>query len=269
MDLLPARWHVALDHFRFHGKFPNLEHPTTLSEKIASRKLNDRDPRFPALVDKITAKEAMATRFGPDFIIPTLTTFQSEREIDFARLTYPCVIKANHGSNLNLFLMERPANEEAVRRKLGRLLRQNYFMVREEWAYSQVPKRLLVEPYIDGGEHGLVDYKLHTFSGRVFAIEVVTDRYTTLAGATFDPNWNEMPCQIGTPKTEYPIPRPHGLEEMIRYAQEIGSAFQYVRIDFYEIEGKVKFGEMTFYPGGGLDVFSPREFDELFGKQWA
>jgi hypothetical protein len=268
LDLLPARWHVTLDHIRFHRSLPNLKNPRTLSEKIAWRKLYEHDPRMPALVDKIASKEQMAARFGEEFVIPTLATFSSEREIDFATLKYPCVIKANHGSSMNLFLKERPEDEGKVRDKLRRFLGFNYHAVREEWAYSEVEPRLLVEPFIDGGEHGLVDYKIHTFHGRAYAIEIVTDRYTAHYGAMFDRDWNEIPCLFGAVKAPYPIPRPAQLDQMIDHAEEIGRDFSYVRVDFYEVKGRAIFGEITFYPGGGLDVVEPQEYDEIFGNQW-
>jgi hypothetical protein len=268
LDLLPAKWHVTLDHLRFHRSFPDLKNPKTLSEKIAWRKLYEHDPRMPALVDKIASKERMAARFGEGTVIPTLATFASEREIDFGTLKYPCAIKANHGSSMNLFLMVRPADEEKVREKLGRFLRFKYHAVREEWAYSQVEPRLLVEPFIDGGDHGLVDYKIHTFHGHAYAIEVITDRYTAHYGAMFDRDWTEIPCLFGAVKAPYAIPRPVQLDRMILIAEEIGKDFSYVRVDFYEIEGKAIFGEITFYPGGGLDVVEPREFDAIFGQQW-
>jgi hypothetical protein len=268
LDLLPARWHVTVDHLRFHKSFPNLSNPRTLSEKIAWRKLYERDPRMPSLVDKITSKEQMAARFGEGFVIPTLATFASESEIDFGALQYPCVIKANHGSSMNLFLMERPADEEKVRGKLGRFLRFRYHAVREEWAYSKVKPRLLVEPFLAGGEHGLVDYKIHTFHGHAYAIEIITDRYTGHYGAMFDRDWNEIPCLFGAVKAPYTIPRPVQLDRMIDIAEQIGKDFSYVRVDFYEVEGRAVFGEITFYPGGGLDVVEPEEYDEIFGRQW-
>jgi hypothetical protein len=268
LDLLPARWHVILDHIRFHQSFPNLNNPRTLSEKIAWRKLYEHDPRMPGLVDKIASKARMAALFGDDFVIPTLATFSSEREIDFGALRYPCVIKANHGSSMNVFLKEMPADEQKVRDRLRRFLDLKYYAVREEWAYSQVEPRLLVEPFIDGGEHGLVDYKVHTFHGRAYAIEVITDRYTAHYGAMFDREWNEIPCLFGAVKAPYPLPRPARLERMIWCAEQIGKDFSYVRVDLYEIDGRAIFGEITFYPGGGLDIVEPREYDEIFGNQW-
>jgi hypothetical protein len=267
-DTLPARAHVVIDQFRIHGRLPNLKHPTTFSEKIAYRMLYDRDPRIPPLVDKIAAKEQMAARFGQDFIIPTLAAFSTEAEVDFAALSYPCVIKPTHASGFNLFLDERPADDRRVRRKLGRLLRYRHERSAEEWAYSRVPPRLLVEPFIEGGEDGLVDYKLHTFAGRVFSVQVDVARYTNHRRCFFDPAWNLMPFELLYPRADYEIPPPSTLQEMIRYAEQIGEGFSYVRVDLYEIAGKAKFGEATFYPGAGLEVFKPREFDALFGEQW-
>jgi hypothetical protein len=230
--------------------------------------LYDRDPRIPPMVDKIAAKEQMASRFGRDFIIPTLATFSTEAEVDFAALPYPCVIKPNHASGFNVFLKERAADEGSVRRKLGRLLRYRHERSAEEWAYSQIPPRLLVEPFIEGGEHGLVDYKFHTFAGRVFSVQVDMARYTDHRRSFFDPQWKPMPFELLYPRADYKISPPSTLEEMIRCAEQIGEGFSYVRVDLYEIEGKVKFGEATFYPGAGLEVFKPREFDAIFGEQW-
>lgn len=267
-DALPAKAHVQLDHFRNHGKLPNLQHPATFSEKIARRKLFDRDPRIPPLVDKFAAKQQMASRFGADFIIPTLDTYDNAAHVDFAVLNYPCVIKPSHASGFNVFLKERPADENKMRRKLARLLRYRHERASEEWAYAQIAPRLLVEPWIEGGEHGLIDYKFHTFGGKVYSIQVDLDRYTDHRRCFYDPEWNPMPFELLYPKASYDLPPPVALAQMLRHAEQIGEGFSYVRVDLYEIERRVKFGEATFYPGAGLEVFNPPEFDAIFGAQW-
>jgi hypothetical protein len=223
---------------------------------------------MPSLIDKIAAKELMAARFGPDFIIPTLATFESEKEIDFDALCYPCVIKANHGSGINFFLKRRPADEKRIRRELRSYLRRSYDALYEEWAYSMIHRRFLVEPFIEEGAHGLVDYKFHTFSGKVFAVQVDVDRYTGHRRCIFDRNWVKMPVEYCYAQPSYAVLPPAGLPEMLRYAEQIGDDFSYVRVDLYEIAGQVKFGEVTFYPEAGLGNFSPPEFDQIFGEQW-
>jgi len=267
-DFLPARWHVILTHLRAHGEFPNLKSPKTFNEKIAWRELYDHDSRMPALVDKIVAKELMSARFGPEFIIPTLATFATEAEIDFSSLPYPCVVKANHGSGMNIFLHRPPENETSVRRQIRHFLRQDFSKNFEEWVYSQIPRRILVEPLIEGGEHGLVDYKFHTFGERVFAIQVDLDRYTGHRRAFYDSNWKRMPFELLYPGPSYEVEPPAKLDKMLFYAQQIGRDFSYVRVDLYEIEGAVKFGEATFTHGGGIERFKPKEWDLLLGEPW-
>ncbi len=267
-DALPARAHVLIDQLRVHGRLPNLRNPRTFTEKIASRMLMDRDPRIPPMVDKIAVKEMMAARFGAEFVIPTLAVFASEAEVEFEALPYPCVIKPSHASGLAMFLTERPAKESKVRRRLREFLRHRHERKAEEWAYGQIVPRLLVEPWIAGGAHGLIDYKLHTFGGRVFAIQVDVDRYGNHARSFFDPAWKPMPFELLYPRASFEIARPATLDAMIGYAEQIGEGFPFVRVDLYEIEGAVKFGEATFYPGAGLEVFNPVEYDALFGAQW-
>lgn len=267
-DALPTRAHVVVDQLRAHHRLPNLMHPITFSEKIAQRMLYDRDPRIPALVDKIAAKQQMAARFGADFVIPSLAVFVTEAEVDFAALPYPCVVKPSHASGFNVFLRERPAREAAMRRRLGGLLRHRHEREAEEWAYAQIAPRLLVEPWIEGGAHGLVDYKLHTFHGQVFAIQVDVDRFAQHARCFFDPAWKPMPFELLYPAPAFAIPPPASLDAMIGSAQQIGEEFSYVRVDLYEIAGRPRFGEATFYPGAGLEPFKPRAFDAAFGAQW-
>jgi hypothetical protein len=267
-DALPTRWHVVVDHYRYHGQLPNLKHPRTFSEKIAYSKLHNRDPRMPALIDKIAVKEQMAGHFGAEFVIPTLAVFDNPEQIDFSALPYPCVVKANHASGTNLFMERRPEDEPRIRRKLRRFLRYRHYRASEEWAYSQVQPRLLVEPLIEGGEHGLVDYKFHTFAGKVFAIQVDVDRFTDHRRNFYDGQWKRMPFGLLYPQAPFDVPPPPLLPEMLATAELIGAGFSYVRVDLYALAGAVKFGEVTFYPGAGLELFDPRGFDGLFGAQW-
>ena len=269
MDLLPAKLHVQVEHLLAHGRIPDLKNPKTFNDKVAWRKLYDRDFRMPPLVDKLAAKEIMAAKFGADFVIPTLASYASETEVDFESLPYPCVIKANHASAMNMFLMSRPVDEKKARRTLGSFLSYHHHAFHEEWTYSQVPRCLIIEPYIEGGEHGLVDYKFFAFHGRVSAIQVDVDRFTGHRRAFYSSDWSIMPFVYGSyPQPSYTIPRPSQLRTMLHYAEQIGGGFSFARIDLYEIGGEVKFGEVTFYPDAGLVTFKPRQYDEILGEQW-
>jgi hypothetical protein len=255
-----------LDQLTVHGRFPDLKNPKTFNDKIAWRMLYDHDPRMPPLVDKILVKEIMSTRFGSDFIIPTLGIFDNEQEIDFSKLAFPCVIKANHGSGMNIFLKEPPKDPEKIRKELGRFLRSDFHSFHEEWVYSQIKRRLIVEPLI--GDN-LIDYKLHTYRGEVLAIQIDVDRYIDHRRCFKTPTWENLPITFNFPLYPGFIPRPFGLEKMLWYASQIGEEFSYVRIDLYKHYGCVKFGEITFYPEAGIGkIYQPMAFEEIFSKPW-
>jgi hypothetical protein len=268
-QIIGPKNHIILEHLRYIHTLPNLRDPKLLNEKIAYRKLYDRDPRMAPLIDKIASKEAMEARFGESFIIPTLAIYATAEEIDFTALQYPCVLKTSNASGTNLFLHTPPADEKAARKMLNKMLGYKHYRTSEEWAYSQIVPRILLEPLVDGGKNGLVDYKFHVYDGRVFAIQVDIDRFVHHTRCVMDPNWNKFPVSMTFPFYTGDVPRPPKFDQMLRYAEEIGKDFSYVRVDLYDVKGEVKFGEMTFYPGGGVqETFDPPEFERTWGDQW-
>jgi hypothetical protein len=274
MSLLPPRLNVIIGYTQAHYRLPDLSNPRTFSEKIAWRKLYDRDPRLPEMVDKIRVKEIMAKRFGEDFIIPTSRVYNTVDELDFDQSPLnvpPYVIKVNHGSNMNIFVREGHAPDvRAIKKKLAAYLKTNHTAFAQEWAYSKVVRKIFIEPLIETNIGYLPDYRFHVFAGTTYVIETILD----ICGETrrenmYDRNWRLLNVVHGDyPRYETPLPRPAKLDEMTRIAEAIGNDFSYVRVDLYEIEGAIKFGELTFYPGAGHDRFNPREWDAKFGGQW-
>lgn len=275
MNLLPARWHVIADYFRVYRRLPDLKNPRSFSEKIVARKLYDRDPRLPDLVDKIKVKEIVAKKFGERFIIPTLGVWNSAEEFDFTAPPLsrpPYVLKTNHASGANLFVKpdDGSLQPERIRKKMAAFLRINHADIAEEWAYSQVPPKIFAEPYIETVDGYLADYKFHVFSGKVYATEVVVDRFRNYGVGFYDPDWKMMDLgYVGRyPRYKGLIPKPARLKEMVALAEAMGTGFSYVRVDLYQAHDDIKLGELTFYPGAGHDRFSSPEWDEKFGLQW-
>ena len=272
MSMLSSRTHILLEYLRAHYCLPDLKNPRTFNEKIAWRKLHDRDPRFPLLVDKVRAKEYVADKFGRELIIPTLAVFDSAAALDFSKPPLsnpPYVLKANHASNMNIFVRKGPIDEEGIRKKLAQFLKLDYSKIAEEWAYSQVERKILVEPFIETPKGYLPDFRFHVFGGKTYAIETVVDIHGNRRENMYDRDWNLLNIvHGGYPRYLEPLPRPSQLDRMIELAETLGRDFRYVRVDLYEIGGQVKFGELTFYPGGGNDAFHPREWDRKFGEQW-
>lgn len=269
MHLAPPHVQVGIDFFRAHGRFPNLTTPQTFNEKIAWRKLFDFDPRLPPLVDKIKSKEFIRGRYGSDLVIPTIAIFDTAEEIDFDRLQRPYVIKANHGSSMNLFVRDTKIDKTTLRRKAATFLTTDFSEIFQEWAYSKVDRKLFAEPLLATPAGYLTDYKFHVFGGKVLAIEVVHDRYGNYGAYFCDRQFNYMNVRLkGYPSYKGTRIPPSRLKEMIELSEALGAEFTYVRVDLYEIDQNIKFGEFTFYPGAGHDPFDPPEWDLAFGRQW-
>jgi hypothetical protein len=274
IDVLPPRARVILEYLLVHRRWPNLKNPQTLNEKITWRKLYDRDPRMPDLVDKVKAKEIVARRFGKDLVIPTLRVYDTAEELDFnvpPLSQPPYVLKTNHGSTFNIFIKDRSFDPKVIREKLAAFLKVNYGHLKEEWAYTQVPRKILVEPYIETPEGDTIpDYKFHVFAGVVYAIQLVIDRFKSYRINFYDRDWNLLDIRVygKRPRSDGAIPPPARLSDMIRLAEALGKDFPYVRVDLYEINREIKFGEMTFYTTSGFDRFDPPEWDYKFGQQW-
>jgi hypothetical protein len=273
INRLPARARVTIEHLRFHHRWPNFDNPETFNEKITWRKLYDRDPRLPDLVDKLKVKEIVARKFGKDLIIPTLCAYETAEELDFnvpPLSQAPYVLKANHGSSFNIFIKDRCFDPQAVREKLSAFLKTDYGDMKLEWAYSLIQRKILVEPYMETpGAHTIPDYKFHVFDGVVYAIQVVIDRFKSYRINFYDRDWNLLNIRYGNrPNSDTTIPPPACLRDMIKLAEAMGKDFHYVRVDLYEIKKQIKFGELTFYTTSGFDRFDPVVWDYKFGRQW-
>jgi hypothetical protein len=273
IDALPTRWHIAFDFVRAHGHLPSLDSPKSFSEKIQWRKLHEFDARMPDLVDKVKAKQFVAKQFGEKYIIPTLAVYNSADELDFTKPPLsqpPYVLKANHGSGLNIFVKELPIDADAIKKKLAGFLKLDYEKVLEEWAYSEVDRKILVEPFVDAPQGYIPDYKFHVFNGTTYAIELVIDRFKDYWINFFDRNWKRIDVKKYAKRPPYQgeVKPPAKYAEMLTLAEGLAAGFPYVRVDLYDVNGDVKFGEMTFYPGSGYDRFDPPEWDQKFGEQW-
>jgi TupA-like ATPgrasp len=269
MHALPAKWHVMLDYLRAHGRLPDLKNPRTFNEKMAWRKLYERDPRFPDLLDKIKAKQFIGNTYGKDLIIPTLAIYDRPAEMDFTQpplCVPPYVIKCNHGCGMNIFVKDSSFAVAAIQEKLDTWLNTDHSEATEEWAYSRISPRILVEPYLGN----LTDYKFHVFSGVVYAIEVVLDRFGKYTINIYDRNWQLLGIKryANRLQSDKPVQPPQTLGKMLKLAEAIGKEFSYVRVDLYEINKKVVFGEFTIYAGAAFDRFEPVEWDWKFGEQW-
>jgi hypothetical protein len=267
---LPDYAAVNVMYFRSFRRLPNLKHPRTFNEKIAWRKLYQRNPEFPIFSDKIAVKAEIAKLIGRQHIIETLWVGSNPEDIPFDSLKPPYVIKVNHSYGGNVFI--RTA-QDIKRHEIVASMREQLKLSHEhksrEWGYSGIPPKVMVErmvqmPGVDLPE----DYKFFTYHGRVHFIQFDRGRFREHKQNIYDREWNLLPVKYVSPPTPEPVPKPANLGEMIDLAERIGAQFDFVRVDLYSPPQGILFGEVTFYPNAGLKGFTPKEWDNKFGEPW-
>lgn len=251
-------------------RFANLREPRTFNEKINWRKLHQRDPRFTLFADKVAVKDEIARLIGAEHLIPTLWIGERPEDIPFDELVPPYVLKVNHGSGGHIFI-RRPedVDREKIRAALSGLLRHSHGRAAREWAYYDIPRKIIVERMLDlFGDDDPEDYKFFVYHGRIHFVQLGFNRLVSRKKAYYDRDWNKLPIATVRINVERPIPRPANWDKMIEIAEKIGSLFDFARVDLYSVAGKVYFGETTFYPNGGYARRSPEVWDLKFGEPW-
>ena len=259
--LLPLpKVRIGLTYLWRHRRWPDLRRPRRFTELVQQRKLEDRNPLLPVWVDKISAKQQAARLLGEQWIIPTRWTGSALPAGPPA--PFPFILKASHGCNQNMVCHDA-ADWRAARRRAAGWTRRAYGLWLDEWAYRALPRGYIVEPFLGSGDRLPVDYKIYVFGGHAVLVQVHLDRGRNHRWTLYDRAWT----QVSMPD-EAPSPAPANLDRMLAAAETLARPFDFARIDFYEIDGQPKFGEVTFYPGSGLDPFDPPELDRHIGALW-
>ena len=253
------------------GKDLNLENPQTFNEKLQWLKLYDRKPVYTTMVDKYAAKEYVADKIGEEYIIPTLGVWDKFDDIDFDALPDQFVLKCTHDSGgLAICKDKKTFDIEAARKKINRCLKRNYYYIFREWPYKDIKPRIIAEKYmVDESGYELKDYKIFCFDGQPKIMFIATDRANPEEETKFDffdMEFNHLPFQNGHPNAKKPIMQPKGFEKMKELAAKLSAGIPQVRVDFYDIDGKVYFGELTFSHWSGFVPFDPEEWDYKLGS---
>ena len=253
---------IALTYGARHGRIVRCHRPRRFTEWIQWRKLHDRDERMPPLVDKLAVKDHVAAELGAEWVTPTLFEGAALPERPLWEPAF--VVKSRHGCNQSAFVRTGAEDWDAIRSAARRWVRQPYGEWLDEWLYRHVPRGVMVEPFIGGGGALPVDYKIFVFGGRAAFVKVDRDRERAHRLAYYSLDWR----RVWAPKGWQDPPPPQSLREMIAAAEHLGRGFDFVRADFYDVGGRPRFGELTFYPGSGLNPL-PRALDYQLGGLWA
>ena len=249
----------------------HLDAPQTFNEKLQWLKLYDRRPEYTMMVDKYRVREYIAQKIGAEYLIPLLGVWDSPDEIDFAALPEQFVLKCNHNSGLGMCICKDKSTLDLrkVRRELRKGLRQDYYLPGREWPYKDVPRKIIAEKFmIDNDVNELRDYKFFCFRGEVKCFKVDFDRFIDHRANYFDPNGNPMPFGevVCPPKPDKQLVLPENLGKMISLAEKLSGDIPFLRVDFYNVQGRIYFGELTFSPASGMGKFIPEAWDAILGS---
>lgn len=249
----------------------NLENPQTFNQKLQWLKLYGRRPEYTMMVDKYAVRQYIADTIGEEYLIPLLGVWDDPNGIDFDALPNQFALKCNHNSGLGMCICKDKSqlDIESVKRGLRKGLKQDYYLTGREWPYKNVPRKIIAEKYIENASGELQDYKLMCFDGKVKCSFVCSDRFSKdgLHVTFFDRKWNVMPFERHYPCVRKGMPKPLNYDNMIQLAEKLATGVPFVRVDLYNVNGKIYFGELTFFPGGGFEEFTPEEWDYKLG-QW-
>lgn len=249
----------------------NLKHPETFNEKMQWMKLYYKNPTYATFVDKYAVKAYVAQTIGKEYVIPTLGVWNSFDSINFSQLPEQFVLKCTHDSGGLVICKDRKTlNWNEARKKISKSLGFNYYYMGFEWPYKNVKPRIIAEKYLEDNEtKELRDYKFFVFNGEVRALFIASNRNKKDKEVNvdfFSADFEHLPFERGH-KNAIQVPeKPLLFDEMKILAQKLSKDIPFVRIDFYEVNEKIYFGEMTFFPGCGWEPFVPETWDYTFGK---
>lgn len=251
------------------GQNLNLEDPVMYTEKLQWLKLYDHQPEYHRMVDKYEVKKYIAERIGQEYVIPLLGVWNRVEDIDFNSLPQQFVLKTTHDSGGIVVCKDKNTlNIKDVKKKLQYFLRRDYYSQNREWPYKNVPHRVIAEQYMEDSMHGeLRDYKFFTFDGepKVFYIAQGRGKDEETVADFFDMEFNHLPFTIDHDMSTVPPEKPKNFELMKQLAAKLSKGTPQLRVDFYEVDGKVYFGEMTFFHCSGMVLIQPEEWNKKLG----
>lgn len=253
------------------GKELNLDSPKTFNEKLQWLKLNDRKPEYIMMVDKYAVRKYISDTIGEEYLIPLLGVWDNPDEIDFDALPKQFVLKCNHNSGLGMCICKDKSklNIEKVKADLRKGMQQDYYLTGREWPYKDVPRKIVCEKYMtDTRTNDLYDYKFFCFGGQVKCFKVDYDRFIEHHANYYDTSGGILPFGEAAlpPVYDKSIKMTNNLKKMCELAEKLTAGTTFLRADFYDVEGKIYFGELTFYPASGIGSFTDDYWDSRLGE---
>lgn len=267
LNWMPDKWYLSFIFRSRMGYWMDWKNPKTFNEKLQWLKVYDRNPLYTKLVDKYEVRKYIAEKIGEEYLIPLLGVWDNVNDIDFEKLPNQFVLKCTHDSGSVIICKNKQDfNIRETKIKLSKALRIKYYTLSREWPYKKVKPRIIAEQFLhDEIGEDIKDYKIFCFNGQSKYVQVDIDRFTNHQRNIFNLMWEKQDFNIALEQSPKNIEKPYCLENMIQSSNLLSTGIPHVRCDWYEIRGKLFFGEMTFFHGAGFEKFSPIEWDNKFG----
>lgn len=255
----------------FLSYLPDLEHPKTFNEKLQLLKLSERNPEYSKMVDKYEAKKFIADKVGAEYTIPTLGIYNHFNEIDFDSLPQQFILKCTHDSGSVIVCEDKQRFDfQNAREILEKGLRRNFYWFAREWVYKNIQPRIIAEKYLKDQQDGeLRDYKFFCFEGKAKVLLIAQGRMDSASKTTtdfFDENQKHIDMRSGHENAAVPPHMPVHYSKMKEIAEILSADIPHLRVDFYEVNGKIYIGELTFFHQAGFVPIEPYEKDLEMGK---
>lgn len=269
LNWLPDKVYLKLIYHARTGIWPNLDNPRDYTEKLQWEKIHDHNPQYTMMVDKYTVRKYISEKIGDNYLIPLLGVWENAKDIDFAKLPNQFVLKCTHDSGSVRICHDKQSfdiNEAVI--SLNKKLRKGTFWFTREWPYRNVHPRIIAEQYMeDESKEELKDYKVLCFNGVPKLIQVHSGRFNGVHTQDFyDLNWKKTNMtQCGMPMSDKCIAKPETFDEMMHLSALLSNGIPHLRVDWYSINGKLYFGELTFFDASGFERFDDPKVERLLG----
>ncbi|PID27534.1 MAG: glycosyl transferase [Candidatus Cloacimonadota bacterium] len=277
--IMPNKIIIKRNYKKVFGTKINLDNPVTLNEKINWLKLHDRSDLHTLCADKFAVREHIKNKIGKEFLVPLILQTEDVKDITEDNIPdYPVIIKTNHDSSGGIIIRNKENIDFFyVRKKLNKLMKRNYYTYSLEWQYKNIKPCVIVEKLLIDKNGGIpFDYKVHCFNGKAITVQVDLNRGTeNHARNWYDLNWKREPfwwssvkkCGTVTDPSDKDVKKPENFELMLKLSEKLAGDFIYVRVDWYEVNGFLYFGELTFHHDSGMRPIYPRKWDKILGEK--
>ena len=268
LHIFPAKTYLKAAYIVSFNRRLNLKYPKSFTEKLQWMKIYDCNPLYTVISDKKRVKEYIKEIVGEEYIIPSLGCWDKVEDIQIDELPTRFVIKCTHDSRSTLLVDKTTSNWRGIQNSIRSSLRKNYYFVTREWCYKNIVPKVIVEPFLQDRNGLLWDYKFFCFDGKVRFFKIDFERFKNHRANYYDTFGNYLDFgEAALPRDpNREVNMPEKLPEMIRIAEQLSSGFNFLRVDMYYVDGEIKVGELTVYPGSGLLRYDPDEWDYKIGE---